>query len=302
MERALIQVSPCERAASVRMVHVSIQAAYDLYVTVCRMPMPQSDRQHAQSLAGSSVIVTRPGASASALVRSARLRGAVVIRLPGLRIAVTDNAVAARSALAAAVSADFWIFTSPNAVRFERQLAAGEPFPDTVGVLAVGSGTQRALVRYGIASIAPGGAQNSEGLLADSILNDVQGKAITIIDAPGGRDLLAPELRKRGARVERIAVYQRLPPRLQPRHLSALAAAPRPWISLLSSSAILENLLDALPPDLLQRWQQEALIVSSERLATQARAAGFNDVHEARSALGADLIDAAERSLSRHRI
>jgi uroporphyrinogen-III synthase len=264
--------------------------------------MTRSDSQHEAALAGSSVIVTRPGASASALVRLARARGAEVIRLPGLRIAVTDEADAARSALIAATSADLWIYTSPNAVRFERQLAAAAPVAERIGVLAVGSGTQRALARHGIASIAPRGAQNSEGLLLDPILKDVQGKAIAIIDAPGGRDLLAPELRKRGAQVKRIAVYRRLPPRLQARHFSALAAAPRPWISLLSSSAILENLLDALPPELRLRWQQEALIVSSGRLALQARESGFTDVHEAKSALGADLLEAAERSLSRHRL
>jgi uroporphyrinogen-III synthase len=264
--------------------------------------MSQSDHPHAHSLAGSSVIVTRPGASASALLRSARARGAEVIRLPGLRIAVTDKADAARSELVAAARADFWIFTSPNAVRFERQLRAGKPLAERVGVLAVGAGTQRALARHGIESIAPRGAQNSEGLLADPRLDDVQGKAIAIIDAPGGRDLLAPELRKRGAQVVRIAVYQRLPPRLTAHHFSALAAAPRPWISLLSSSAILENLLDALPAELRQRWQREALVVSSGRLAAQARESGFTDVHEAGSALAADLLEAAERCLSRHRL
>jgi uroporphyrinogen-III synthase len=284
------------------MVHAPIQAPYDLYVTVCKTPMPQSDRQHERTLAGSSVIVTRPGASASALVRAARARGAEVIRLPGLRIAVTDNVAAARSALAAAACADIWIFTSPNAVRFERQLVAGKPLPERVVILAVGAGTQRALARHGIASVAPGGAQNSEGLLADPRLEDVQGKSIVIIDAPGGRDLLAPELRKRGAQVERIAVYQRFPPRLQARHFLALAAASRPWISLLSSSAILENLLAALPAELRLRWQHEALIVSSERLAAQARESGFSDVHEAKSALATDLLEAAERSLSRHRL
>jgi uroporphyrinogen-III synthase len=264
--------------------------------------MSPSDRQHARTLAGSSVIVTRPGASADSLVRAARLRGAEVIRLPGLRIAVTDQAAAARSALAAAASMDYWIFTSPNAVHFERQLAAGAPFRADVGVLAVGAGTRRALARHGIASVAPRGAQNSEGLLADPVLDRVQGKSIAIIDAPGGRDLLGPELRKRGAQIRHVAVYRRLPPRLQARHLMTLAAAPRPWISLLSSSAILENLLEALPPELRSCWQQEALIVSSGRLAAQARESGFTDVHEAKSALASDLLEAAERSLSRHRL
>ncbi len=254
------------------------------------------------SLAGASIIVTRPAADAVALIRAAKSRGGVGVRLPGVRVRRIDGTVAARRALLAAKSADFWIFTSPNAVRFCVQLLGelrAAPWPCT---LAVGAGTRQSLARHGITALAPRGAQNSEGLLAEAELADLQGKIIAIIDAPGGRDLLAPALRERGARVERIAVYQRLPPRLNARHFSTLAAAPRPWISLVSSSVILNHLCAALPADLLARWRREALIVSSARLAAEARALGFSDVHEASSALGTDLLDAAGRALSRHRI
>ncbi|MBL0162203.1 MAG: uroporphyrinogen-III synthase [Xanthomonadales bacterium] len=264
--------------------------------------MPESQRHHARTLAGASVIVTRPAADAAALIRAANSRGAVAVRLPGTRIRIIDDTVAARRALIAAKSASFWIFTSPNAVRYCRQLLGEVPAAKWPRALAVGAGTRQALARYGIDALTPLGAQNSEGLLAEPALADLQGKFIAIVDAPGGRDLLAPALRERGARVERIAVYQRLPPRLNTRHFSNLAAAPRPWISLVSSSVILNHLCAALPTDLQARWRREALIVSSARLAAEAEALGFTDVHEARSALGADLLDAAERALSRHRI
>src|SRR5690606_24727886 len=150
----------------------------------------------------------------------------------------------------------------------------------------------------GIVALAPRGAQNSEGLLAETGLAALDGQLIAIIDAPGGRDLLAPALRERGAQVARIAVYQRLPPRLNTRHFSTLAAAPRPWISLVSSSVILNHLGAALPTDLRARWQREALIVSSARLAAEARSLGFDDVHEAHSALAADLLACAEHLVS----
>lgn len=253
-------------------------------------------------MAGASIIITRPKANAAGLARAARACAAEVVLLPGVVISEVDAVDAARSALKAAHSADHWIFTSPNAVRFCRRLLGAGSTPDWPQALAVGEGTRRALARHTIAAIAPRGAQNSEGLLAEPVLARVKGKTFAIIDAPGGRDLLAPTLRERGAQVERIAVYQRKPPALQHSHFLALQQAPRPWISLVSSSLILNNLLAVIPQELRLRWQQEALVVSSARLAEQAHELGFSDVHEARSALGSDLLEAARLVLSRHRI
>ena len=284
------------------MVHGSIQAAYHLYVTVLKSPMSDSRHLPMPSLAGASIIVTRPAADATALIRAAKSCGARTVTLPGVLIRGIDDTDGTRWALIAAKSARFWVFTSPNAVRHCLQLLEEVPASALPAALAVGAGTRRALARYGIAAFAPSGVQNSEGLLSEAELGDLHGKSIVIIDAPGGRDLLAPALRERGAHVERIAVYQRLPPRLNTRHFSTLAGAPRPWISLVSSSVILNHLCAALPVDLRARWRREALIVSSARLAAEAQALGFSDVHEARSALAADLLEAAACVLARHRI
>ena len=172
------------------MVHGSIQAAYDLYVTVSSAPMAASAHPHLPPLAGASIIVTRPATDATALMRAARARGALAVRLPGVNIRGVDNA-----------AAQFWIFTSPNAVRHCLRLLGAAAAAHLPAALAVGAGTQRALARHGIAAFAPRGAQNSEGLLAEAELGALEGRSIAIIDAPGGADLLAPALRERGARV-----------------------------------------------------------------------------------------------------
>jgi len=256
----------------------------------------------ALELAGASVIITRPAATAAALVRAVRRRGASVVRLPGSRLCAIEDADATRAMLFAAQSADAWIFTSPAAVDF--CLALTGPFTRAPArqVFAVGAGTGRALARRGIASIVPLGSQNSEGLLDEAALSTPKGWTIAIIDAPGGRDLLAPGLRERGATVSRIGVYRRMPPQLTRRQLDALDQAARPWLTLLSSGAALEHLMAALPPGPIARWQREALIVSSERLRDLASGHGFADVHLARSALDADLIETASSVLSRHRL
>ena len=264
--------------------------------------MPNSSNHNDLALAGASLIVTRPAASAAALVRGARARGARVIRLPGMRLRGIDDKAAAQTHLDEARQADCWIFTSPPAVLFALSLMGTSKFPTGLRIFAVGAGTARALARHGIDAIAPVQMHNSEGLLGESALADVSGQHVVLIDAPGGRDLLAPSLRDRGASVERIAVYERVPPHLTPRYLNGLRSAERPWITLLSSSLAMSNLLDALPSELSIRWRKEALVVSSGRLLEQARQRGFSDTHEARSALPRDLLDCACQVLGRHRL
>ncbi|MEZ5460285.1 uroporphyrinogen-III synthase [Dokdonella sp.] len=264
--------------------------------------MTDSRTRKAPSLAGASVIVTRPAATAAGLVRGARSRGAHVVRLPGMRLCAIDDTAAAKRNLVAARGADTWIFTSPTAVLFGLSLLGSDPLPSSLRVCAVGAGTARALARNGIAAIAPAHLHNSEGLLAEPVLANISGQRIALIEAPGGRDLLAPALRERGALVESIAVYQRKPPNLSERYLNALRNAERPWITLLSSAQALTNLLAALPAELAMRWRREAVVVSSQRLAEQTREHGFSDVHEAESALPKDLLAAAVAVLSRHRL
>ncbi len=246
----------------------------------------------AAMLAGTSVIVTRPSGDAGPLVRRARAAGAHVVRLPGLVLRDVEDREAAREALADASDGDIVVFTSPSSVRHAFTLGFAMP-EAPARVLAVGGGTARALARRGVTAIHPLERQDGDGLLALPELADVAGTRIAIVDAPGGRDAIAPALRARGASVSRIPVYRRAPAELTRRQLDALAAAPRPWITLLSSGEALGHLGRALPADLATRWRGEALVVSSARLAALAADAGFTDVTIAASARPADLVEAA---------
>ncbi|MFA7319873.1 MAG: uroporphyrinogen-III synthase, partial [Dokdonella sp.] len=114
--------------------------------------MAASAHPHLPPLAGASIIVTRPATDATALMRAARARGALAVRLPGVSIRGVDNADVARRALLAARSAQFWIFTSPNAVRHCLRLLGAAAAAHLPAALAVGAGTQRALARHGIAA------------------------------------------------------------------------------------------------------------------------------------------------------
>ncbi|HNR91966.1 MAG TPA: uroporphyrinogen-III synthase [Dokdonella sp.] len=253
-------------------------------------------------LAGATVIITRPTLTADASVRTARRLGALVVRLPGLGLRATEDRATAAAGLRRARKADAWIFTSPAAVHFAFALAPELRPSRATRVFAVGAGTARALGRHGIGAIHPSHCHDSDGLLALDILAAPHGWQIAVIDAPGGRDAIAPTLRERGAAVERLHVYRRTAPRLDRRHFARLAAAPLPWISLVSSGEALGHLAAALPAALASRWRGQALVVSSRRLATQALELGFGDVHVARSALPTDLFGCAGMVLARHRI
>ena len=276
------------------------------HAVLCMINAPT--HRHAMStaeslpLAGTTLVVTRPTASAAAQVRMARGLGARVVRLPGIALhAIEDPAQAAR-ALQEARTATAWIFTSPAAVRFAFDvLPAWRPAPDS-RVFAVGAGTRNALARHAIAAHIPVAGHDSASLLAMAELAAPAGWSVVLVDAPGGSNMIAPELRARGAEVERIHVYRRMPPRLNRRHFDALGAAPAPWLTLLSSGEALENLVAALPAAILQRWRTQPLIVSSARLAARASAHGFGEVRIAPSALSGDLLAAACIALERHRL
>jgi uroporphyrinogen-III synthase len=186
-------------------------------------------------------------------------------------------------------------------VRFAHRLAAPLRLRDA-RAFAVGAGTRAVLARHGLDALAPSGRGESESLLALPELADVRGRRIAVVGAPGGRDLIVPTLRARGADVEPIHVYERLRPRLTRVHFQALAAATDPLLLLVSSGEALANLLVLLPAACLQRLRAQGIVVSSARLAAKARANGFADVSIADSAAPDDLLAAAARRLARHRL
>jgi len=248
------------------------------------------------------VILTRPVGSSAALRRKIAALGGRSLLLPGLSLRICTDPLRAGRELRAATSGTDWIFSSPAAVRFAFRLAPDLGIPREAGVFAIGAGTQRALARHALATITPADRSDSEGLLALPQLSVMTGRNVALVGAPGGRDLIAPTLRERGADVIGIEVYERRPARLTRRHFDPVEHAPSPLILLVSSGEALANLTRQLPATLMARLRHQVLVVSSARLETLAHEAGFKDVLNARSALPDDLLAAAERALARHRL
>ncbi|MFC4763730.1 uroporphyrinogen-III synthase [Dyella koreensis] len=244
------------------------------------------------SLHGRVVVITRPAGTASSLARQVRVCGGVPLLLPGLSLRGVDDPSVASAALGEALKDEVLVFTSPAAVRFAARL---RPLRTRAVVVAVGQGTARALRRLGVAALAPEERQDSEGLLAHPALSDVRGRRVALIGAPGGRGVLREQLAARGARLRELHVYRRVAPRLLRRHVAGVMALPSSARVLLSSAEALEHLRAQLPPEALATLCAATAVVSSERLADVARAAGFRRVLVAASALAADLLAAAAK-------
>ena len=248
------------------------------------------------ALKGWYVILLRPALTRGALLRAVKRHGARPIPLPGLRLAATEDTDAANRSLEQALRAPLVAVTSPAAVHFARQLPAWRHATST-RFAAVGSGSAQALRRAGLTEvIAPEDRQDSEGLLA--LPQEMSLSSVGLVTAPGGRDRLATVLGERGVSVRRADVYRRLPPRLDSRHLRALAAADGPTALLHSSAEALANLHDALPASAWRQLLRAQVIPSSERLAAQARELGFRVGPTAASATPRDLLAALERAAS----
>ncbi len=260
-------------------------------------------RADATRLAGATVVITRPAASARPIDSRVRALGGTPLGLPGVRVLGAHDARAAKSELQKARLGDVVVFISPSAVKFAFLALPRLRFPRAMRVCAMGDATARALRRKGVKNVLqPGHAQTSEGLLALPELQRLRGQRVTLIGAPGGRDALADALRARKARVAHAHVYRREPPRFRKAQLAALENASGPVITLLTSAEVLANLRAALPLALFGKLVAGELVVSSLRLAHAARASLFGAVHIAAAPSPDALVATACTALAHHRL
>jgi len=183
-------------------------------------------------LAGVSVAVTRARVQASELAGRLRSLGAVVIEAPAIRIVPIDGPAPNLGGY------DLVCLTSPNGVRllFERLARAGIDARALAGgrVAAIGPGTAAALKEHGVIADVVPERFVAEGLV--EALADVPVKRALIARAAEARDLLPDALRRNGAEVDVLALYETLAQPLSPDQLAALAEAD--YVTFTSSSTV----------------------------------------------------------------
>ncbi len=249
-------------------------------------------RSPERDLRGQTVLIARPAGAGASLAGAARERGARAFTLPTASLRPTADPAAARAGLRALRRAHAVVFTSAPAVRFAWRVAPALRLSRALPVLGVGPATARALRRHGVVAQAPASRYDSEGLLEHPILRGPRGATVAVVTAPDGRGLLQAALRARGFALREVHTYRRVPPRINARHRRMLRACEPSAVLLVSSADAVTALATLLDADDFRRLTRLRAVAASARVAAALRDAGFRRLRVARSALGADLLDA----------
>ena len=233
-------------------------------------------------LAGRTVVVTRPRAQAEGLAARIAVAGGEPLLFPLLEIAPVADPAPLAGCAARLADYHLLVFISPNAVAYSLPtLLAGGPWPAGLTAAAVGGSTVAALAPYGVGRVvAPTVRFDSEALLdlPEMQAEAVAGKRIALIRGDGGRELLGDTLRQRGATVDAIPCYRRLPPALPASLLTARWATGQLDAITVSSSEGLRYLVDLLDAAGRTALATTPVFVPHQRIADNATALGLHRV------------------------
>lgn len=219
------------------------------------------------SLAGIGVLVTRPSHQAAELSVAIEAAGGHSVLFPAIDIA-PHSPQDIEAQVAGLDDSDIVIFISSNAVEH------GLAWSGDGAVAAVGPATAAAIEAAArIVDIRPARGFDSESLLEEPALSDVEGKTIRIVRGNGGRELLADTLRERGASVDYLQVYTRRVPDYSDDEIAALAQRWRDGdidIVTVMSVESLHNLLALLPQSCQRLLAETPLVTPAARVIKEA--------------------------------
>ncbi|HZS53103.1 MAG TPA: uroporphyrinogen-III synthase [Bryobacteraceae bacterium] len=202
-------------------------------------------------LEGMRVVVTRATHQAEDLARPLRDKGAEVILVPVIGVAPPKDPEPLRAA--ARSNAYQWIiFTSANAVNaFAGEMRrAGRR--SMARIAAVGSATREAAEAKGFRVQLVPEHYIAESLVEAFASENLPGTRILIPSAAMTRDVVAPALRQKGARVDVIEAYRNILPQEAPERARIVFQRPYPdWTTFASSSAV-TNLVNIVGTDVLK--------------------------------------------------
>lgn len=231
------------------------------------------------SLDGISVLVTRPVEQAESLAKAIEAYGGSAIRAPMIVITGLSDPSAARAAATSLMCCDSVIFVSRNAAEFgvallraQGQSVAGKP------VFAVGLGTAARLAALGVKGVqAPVSEFSSEGLLRLDGLSEhaVRDRRIIIFRGLGGREHLAKTLERRGAEVVYCECYERCKPDIVLGSVLKKSGIKAPDIGLATSLEALENLVEKIEAEGIERLFDMQMLVVGSRVGQEVEALGF---------------------------
>lgn len=239
------------------------------------------------------VLVTRPAGQCAELTALLGTRGAIALPLPLFVIEPLLAPTDIRRVLDRFRDADGWIFTSANAARLCVAASPRIATPNWPPLYAVGAATARVLSELGHAGVSyPPQGSDSEALLALPRLQNVRGRQFLVCTGEGGRDLIPSKLSERGARVDRLALYRRVPVEHPPQVLAA--ALQHADAVIVSSGEGLQRLNQLAPASEYPSLRTRLLVGPSTRVLELAAQLGFSARRAPAEMSDAALVDCLE--------
>jgi uroporphyrinogen III methyltransferase/synthase len=165
-----------------------------------------------KTLFGKTVVVTRTREQASELVVRLSAAGAECLECPTIRVVPPEEWQPLDAAIDALDSYDWLVFTSVNGVSFffDRLYNNGKDVRTlkSVRTATIGPATAKRLRDFGLKSDIVPETYRAESIVEAFALESVKGKRLLLPRAKEARPVLPVELRKLGAIVDEIAVYQ----------------------------------------------------------------------------------------------
>jgi uroporphyrinogen-III synthase len=220
------------------------------------------------------VLVTRPREQAEPLSELVTRAGMAAVAVPALEI-VPLAGPGDLGGRIGAVHYDWVVFISVNAVRFGLAALGTLNSERRPQFAAVGAATARALAAAGATVDAvPADGASSEALLRLPAMREVRDRRVLIVRGAGGRETLARTLRARGAEVDYVECYKRVPCAASAPALIAQLADPAGLIATATSTDILDALI-ALAGPAADTLRSLPLAVMAPRIASAALRSGW---------------------------
>ena len=225
-------------------------------------------------LAGKKVVVTRARAQAGKLAKMLEDLGATVIEFPTIEIRAADP----RPTIPPLTEFDWVVFTSTNAANHFLDLVDASDLQNC-RTCAIGPGTSTALRDRGAKVDLIAGDHIQEGVL-DALHEEDALLATRRVLIPKGdlaRDYLTDELKRIGAHVTDIVVYQNAVPDVAPAEIESFLDAV-PDILTFTSASTARNFAHILGKERLSRLRNATVAAIGPETAAAAREAGL-EVH-----------------------
>ncbi|MDN3577869.1 uroporphyrinogen-III C-methyltransferase [Chitinimonas viridis] len=227
-------------------------------------------------LARRRFLVTRPENQSDRLTALLLEAGAEPLLAPMIAIGEAAEPAALDAALTRLDDYDLAVFISPTAL--DQVGARVQRWPTELPAAVIGPASRERAHELGILDvISPDSRFDSEGLLEHPAMQRMEGRRVVLFRGNGGRELLAETLAARGAKVNIVEAYRRLPPTMAREELATLLAGGCDGVIVTSSEAV-QNLFSLCDEPLTDLLRSTLFFASHPAIAEAARRNGVSSV------------------------